>query len=48
MVFILFIISYALISYISIHVYITCIVHDFGALGVIQKIQVMISLQNDK
>ena len=35
---------YALISHLSIHAHITCIVYDLSALGVAQKIQVMGSL----
>ena len=43
-----FTISYALIGYLSIHVHITCIINDLGALGVVQIMQVMGSLQDDK
>ena len=32
----------------SIQTHITCIVHDFDVLGIIQKIQVIGSLQDDK
>lgn len=44
----LYIILYALIDYLRIHVHITCNVHDLGALEVTQKIQVMSFLQDDK
>ena len=44
----LFIILFTLNGYLSIHVHITCIVHDFGALRVAQKIQVMSSFQSDE
>ena len=43
-----FIISFALIGYLSIHAHITCIVHNLGALGVAQKIEVLSSLQSDE
>ena len=43
-----FIITYALIGYLSIHTHITCIVHDLGTLGVAQKIQAIGSLQSDE
>ena len=43
-----FIISYALIDYLSIHAYITCIVHDLGVFGVAKKIQVMGFLQSNE
>ena len=33
-----FVIPYALIYYINIRAHITCVVHDLGALGVVQKI----------
>ena len=32
----------------SIQTYITCIIHDLGTLGILQKIQVMSFLQDDK
>lgn len=44
----LYIILYALIDYLRIHVHITFNVHDLGALEVTQKIQVMSFLQDDK
>ena len=44
----LYIILYALIDYLSIHVHITCTIYDLCALGVTQKIQVMSSLQDNK
>ena len=48
MIMILFIILFTLILYLSIHIHITCIIHDLGLLRVTQKIQVMGSLQSDK
>ena len=43
-----FIISYALIGYLSIHTYIFYFVLDFGALGVVQRIPIMGFLYVDK
>ena len=43
-----FIILYALINYMAIHSYITCIGHDLGVLGVAWKIQLMSSLQSNE
>ena len=43
-----FTIPYALIGYPSIRNHITFIIHNFGALGVAQRIQVMGFLQDNK
>ena len=43
-----FTIPYALISYISIHAHITCIIHDLGAFRIAWKTQFMGSLQDNK
>lgn len=48
MILVPFTILFVLIGYLSIHASITCIVHNLGALGVVQKIQVMGFLQDDK
>ena len=48
MYFVHFTIPYALIGYPNIRNHITFIIHNFSALGVAQRIQVMGSLQDDK
>ena len=48
MILVPFIIFVCINYFLGIHAHITCIVHELGALGVAQKIQVMGSLQDDK
>ena len=47
-IYLCFLVTWALIGYLNIHTHITCIAHDLGALGIALKIQVMGSLQSDE